>query len=150
MFRGEGAGDLWTSFLGHTWRLPPDNRIDLSFQKYILERTPMSQLSENLRHIRRWWMAKGELVTIIDFDATGYIYPQFIVVGFYSGHICGILETCLLSLLIFICFYMLLYVVIFKPPSGKSRSCPCRNGNLQVHSLNRSKILELVIFSFIH
>lgn len=34
----ESARELWTSYVGDSWTIPPDGRIEMTFQRHILER----------------------------------------------------------------------------------------------------------------
>jgi hypothetical protein len=51
---GQEGEQLWTKFLDQIGTLPPDNRIDLSFQKHVLETIPNDQAEPVARSLSAW------------------------------------------------------------------------------------------------
>lgn len=46
------ARQLWTDHVGDVWKLPPDHRIDLGFQKHFLENLPTYDLVTRLKGLQ--------------------------------------------------------------------------------------------------
>jgi hypothetical protein len=73
VYHGKEAEALWTSRVGQWWSLPPDNRIDLSFQRHILETTTQKEARLRLDGIDAWFQNIGGTsgFTVQDYDRNG-------------------------------------------------------------------------------
>jgi hypothetical protein len=45
----DGADSIWNKYVGDSWTIPPDRRVELSFQRHLLERLDMDQAVKLLK-----------------------------------------------------------------------------------------------------
>jgi hypothetical protein len=45
----DGADEIWDEYVGDSWKIPPDGRVELSFQRHLLERLDMDQAVKLLK-----------------------------------------------------------------------------------------------------
>lgn len=72
-YHGKEAEALWADRVGRLWSLPPDNRIDLSFQRHILETASEEKAKLRLASIAAWYQNTGGSsgFTVQDYDRKG-------------------------------------------------------------------------------
>lgn len=69
---------LWTELFGGFWTIPPDNRVDLAFQKHVLASLPPERAEVTTRFIRQWL----ELLRIADYP---HVQLSIIDIGGRAG-----------------------------------------------------------------
>jgi hypothetical protein len=50
---------LWTDLFGFSWTIPPDNRVDLAFQKHVLLSLPHEKEEAITRSIGQWFSGRN-------------------------------------------------------------------------------------------
>lgn len=97
-YHGPEAEALWTQYVGQWWSLPPDNRIDLSFQRHILETELQSEVTTRLKNLITWYgnIGKQSGFRVQDYDRNGQAleYEQH-TSGYYERPIWNILQNSL-------------------------------------------------------
>jgi hypothetical protein len=51
-YGSEEAQALWTSYVGDSWIIPPDGRVELTFQRHLLERLEKEKVTELLQTLK--------------------------------------------------------------------------------------------------
>ena len=63
--KGPEGDALWTQYLHcRLWSMPPDNRIDLSFQKHVLKSIPVEHAENTVKSLKQWLDSSPHLVTV--------------------------------------------------------------------------------------
>jgi predicted SAM-dependent methyltransferase len=71
---------LWTELLGSFWSIPPDNRVDLTYQKHVLLSIAPDEAEKFTRDLGQWFRLllrhgkKSISVTDIDCDGDNVYY----------------------------------------------------------------------------
>jgi hypothetical protein len=66
---------LWTKLFGGIWSIPPDNRVDLTFQKHVLLSLPANRAEDIHRRVGEWlksFLGRQSHFTVIDIGDNGY------------------------------------------------------------------------------
>lgn len=105
----EGADSIWNKYVGDSWTIPPDGRVELSFQRHILERLDMDQavkllelLSDITNKLEYWHpddRSKRGSFRVSDFDIdpnfeeSGIDYRAEFFTGMYKSRPVGCPRT---------------------------------------------------------
>jgi len=71
---------FWTELFGGLWSIPPDNRVDLTFQKHVLVSLPSHRAENITRCVGEWlksFLGRQSRFIVIDIGDNNHCYPFY-------------------------------------------------------------------------